>query len=130
MISIDEIHPGNWFIDKSDNNYCIISEVGLNIKAEKFNNKIYQPFLSNLNPIQITRDIISLAQFQIDDRLYKKALLSGESCLGAFTGQNKFSIWKGFFSTKKTVQFTHQLQNEFYSLTGEELEINLFGIKA
>lgn len=109
MIQASELRIGNW-VAKNGNWYQ------LNI------NNFIEYVTSNPEPIPLTPEILKKAGF-----VYSAAPITG--VIHYSKGDVKFIVRDGgysFYSWHKTsVKFVHQLQNLYFDLTGEELEVKL-----
>lgn len=126
MDSQKDIQPGNWFTDTTDNNFCIIRELTPFLKAERFQDSIYIIPLSRLEPIRITRDNLSVAKFQFAGDHFE--LMSNKNCILHPLGRKKFA-WVFDGEKISEIEFIHELQNSYQKSIGEELPLNLFGIR-
>ena len=77
---------------------------------------------SQIYPIPITEDILLKCGFK--DLGYGEFELGSYMCDGEYTDKDE---WEFCYLGKRlcTVYFTHQLQNLYFALTGEELTIKL-----
>ena len=128
MFSARELRPGNWLIDKVDNNLCIVRSIAPTLSVERFNNVFYHCTVSQLKEIPITEDLIFLCGFKPEVNEYIKKMGSGNYLYLTFVSPNEVSIWNNDIIGDQ-VEYIHQLQNAYFFLTGEELNPNLFGAK-
>jgi hypothetical protein len=134
MIQANELRIGNWFsyiskhgvwttaYDKVES----IHEKGINIYADSdYGCSIIEPDFTfdYIQPIPITPEIlekagfeVSIDEYEIFDYVY---LIHGMD--------KRFYLWFGIgeYPTETFIQYVHQLQNLYFALTGEELNIKL-----
>lgn len=122
MILPNELRIGNWLIDIKFGSYIRFkSFFGLcNVET---NPDLY-------NPIPLTPEILEKAGFKYDegmesyDLFTSSGLISIATDYSFFIGDNHLEC--GFAGGNKSlVKYLHQLQNLYFALTGEELQIDL-----
>lgn len=130
MIAANELRIGNWVSGNFPN--MIVQQIN------KYSVECYMPEsesddfcfeLEELHPIPLTPEILEKAGFDKDMRMDK---YFGEDIfwmeLYYVNGSLYFGSWidSGFNKlSMKPIQYIHQLQNLYWCLTGEELEIKL-----
>ena len=137
MIEAKELRIGNWIYDSEENNNFQVEEIK-NING--FHYTCYRKKsikALRVEGLTLTEDILLKCGFQYcGDRewIVKKILDNSEICFSLmeeFVTDN-FGIYKadddmnngGWFYPKKTL-YLHQVQNLYWCLCGEELEIKL-----
>jgi hypothetical protein len=126
MIELQDIRPGNWFIDKRDGNYCTIVQIGPPLKLQRFGNESYIGELWCLRPIEISSGALSVIGFRERPNDFVK-LVNGEE-------YRLFKVSIEYYRLKSATgkiihaQYVHELQNGFQDLSGDQLQFNLFGI--
>jgi len=92
------------------------------------------PFTKDIEPISLTPEILEKCGFENDDNLsirYSLRILDDyELVFGRFDFEpDRKGIWldcdDSFYSKDLKITYVHQLQNIYFALTGEELQINL-----
>lgn len=117
MIAANELRIGNWFLD-TDGDYQQVEELPAKLNA--FGNR--WEWIKHLQPIQLTPEILEKCGFTIHEGRksypfyrYKHLSLMGRSN-GFCINVNHIYVY---------IQSVHQLQNLYFCLTGQELEIKL-----
>lgn len=126
MIKANELRIGNWaeskgkFVQVNYMSYPMGDEQNRVVSFYP-NTKGHQDDhnnLNNLNPIPITSEILESCKVMYKhfaDRFYIR-IVSGGISIGQRTKGIKYL---------RNIKYVHQLQNIYFALTGEELEINL-----
>jgi hypothetical protein len=123
-LRIEELRIGNWIFEEGqdDNKPFQIFSIYHEVK----NNKVNGLPICLMRPIPLTEDILLKCGFVKQDgdlELYLKPML-----LSYDLKTNKMYLMAGQFAEcTDTVpcEYLHQLQNLYFALTGEELNINL-----
>lgn len=127
QIDIDTLRAGNWFVDKFEGNYCVIRQTIPRLVVDKFIGKPYNSSISRLKPIPIAENNLSLAGFKCVSPHYEKYLPNGGTAILVHTGDGEYSfLWNEEYIIN--IYYVHDLQNVYFSCTGEELSLNLCGI--
>lgn len=124
MIPSNELRIGNWVeqvIESDCGKYSIITAVGL-ITSDDI----------DANPIPITPEILEKAGFSQYEHSINKLNENGDG-IGFHLIDGKMSTSEGvtlfgyhdWIETNTQIKFVHQLQNLFFAVTGEELNIQL-----
>ena len=93
------------------------------VQYEKDNN-VYYCGIDELKPIELTEEILLKCGFDVNIDIYYLPKMNGYF-KKPFKEAEHF-LYKSNSSDKlSSVKHLHQLQNLYYALTGEELEINL-----
>jgi hypothetical protein len=126
MIKANELRIGNWVeIDYCYRQVTSISEEGINIA-------IYDDCViweDKIRGIPLTPDIFEKAGFEdiLGDRIWSKdgiELFHGSRFIEERDGYWACAYWQPTESETETkLQYIHQLQNLYFALTGEELDI-------
>ncbi len=129
----NELRIGNWVNgDDGPQNVAYLGEtIGLwnsiGGTAKYQHNPILSHDIDNLKPIPLTPEILEKSGFvfynnpnNTPSRIYKK---DSDFRLCKFYNQNHFILWN--YPYGKAIRYLHQLQNLYYALTGEELNIDL-----
>jgi len=128
LIQLDTLRRGNWLFDESDEHYCVFEEMsGLNIKLNRFGKTPYIGIHSFLKPIPITRGKLSVCGFRPENDKYYITTVAGKRISLRFVDNGIVQL---LFEKKESenISSVHELQNEYFFLTGEELKVNLIGI--
>lgn len=119
-----ELRIGNLVIDEYGDLRKIIS---IEKKVVEFEHGIRQ-YYKDITPVQITETNLRMFRFknEIPDSYQYGGVMSSE------IWHNKIHLWLTPFDcaifryqddVRKTIKYVHQLQNLYFALTGEELEI-------
>jgi len=103
------------------------------IKAKTIANIEHNPnhdlIVNNIEPIPLTPEILEKCGFERSDNLYSMYRLQILNEWTAFYINPKHSLCELSISKHgavvKTCKYVHQLQNLYFALTGDELEVNL-----
>ena len=125
MNSTQDLQRGNWLLDATDNNYCIVQSLTPFLMVERFQNDIYTAEILRLHPIPITTYRLSLAKFQPIDNYYE-ITVNGFHCVVVPLPDKVYAWWVNE-EFKKEIVYIHELQNSYLIDTGVMLSINLFG---
>lgn len=110
----NEFRIGNYVRTKSGN-IIKIDCVRKDFVDVFFNDKSFQPYSYNLlKPIELTEDVFNSISYVSSVHLY--------DCLKRFVIMVEEGDWN---FDLKDYPFLHQLQNLYFALKGQELEINL-----
>jgi hypothetical protein len=133
MIQANELRVGDW-VKRNDLDgvytvraVCIdrIHPIQL-IEHDNLKNVHYacQCTLSELEPIPLEEDMLIKSGFVFDGEYYEHLVLGSRFLI--YEGEN-IDEYRLHFTSRKFVSVTylHQLQNLFFFLTGQELNINL-----
>jgi hypothetical protein len=111
----------NW-----ENFFCIVKEIREDeIGVERFPGRIEFYKEEFLRPIELSRDYLSLAGFRQHENKFKKNFKN--ATLTISFNENGTFIFERENQELIPVRYVHQLQNIFFDLTNEQLEINLIG---
>jgi hypothetical protein len=130
-ISIDGLRIGNWVFyrrmtgDLDGNTYFIYNPV--QIYQELFGH----PFSTGITGIPITHEILELAGFELNtlemfgdiEPFYFHKKYSLHFHAGSFLIEDSNS--ESDSQSLHNILYLHQLQNDYFTITGNELEINL-----
>ena len=128
MMKANELRIGNW-VHEPVIGYCQIEVIEYNnCLVGDSSDTAYNILLTGLEPIPLTPEILIACGFP----------LAEHQRMGAIVYENnKFDIWLYKYDGKssytcscspdggKPIEYLHQLQNLYFALTGEELDINL-----
>lgn len=135
MIQANELRIGNWVYvlykefpldqDHYDKKACPVTRIRSNGFIEVAILTQHDYHVSKIEGIPLTPEILEKAGFEISDWLrtgvkniyYKEGM--GEFLTYEYDGCCVYQL------NKKVIQYVHQLQNLYFALTGEELEIDL-----
>lgn len=121
-IKAEDIMIGNYIRDRwSENGFFKVTEIR---KDKVFYGNCFKARYEDLVPIPLTEDILLNAGFEFDYKgfIYKEPIDGYRMRLRTGDGVFEYRLNTNY-SIK--IQYLHQLQNLFKSLTGNELEINL-----
>jgi hypothetical protein len=121
------LRRGNWIIDNSSGNFCVILEEEPNyLIVDGLIKGKYRMHFDYIKGIELTRVNISLCGFQSRDEYYERKTAMGEIVYLKFESNNRATIWKE--NDQQTgILYIHQLQNKFFLMTNEEISPNLVG---
>ena len=133
MIAANELRIGNWVnYDSDDTPFCVIEIAisGISVKNSEEETWIE---IDQFSPIPLSSEILEKCGFicenaNEDDRYYHLRLSNEKYCdLSFITGdKNGFMEVCLFpYETYFRYQYLHQIQNLYFTLTNEELKINL-----
>ena len=129
----NELRIGNWVeVYSDDGRYCLLHEVDL-IKEDgigigyDFDAKYSW---EEITPIPLTEEILLKAGFHKEHEFQDFYIFSESNWCFTNTGDNLFYIRDNTdladeFGICKKIDYVHQLQNLYFALTGEELNIEL-----
>ena len=126
-----ELRIGNWvFCDEINNFYpggFIQVEEILSDGIERSHGGLTVYELDQIHPIPLTPEILEKAGFTFYDnpnktpsRIYK---IGSDFRICKCYNQDHFTLWD--YPYGKSIRYLHQLQNLYFALTGEELNIEL-----
>ena len=124
MIKPNELRLLNWV--KYDNRYFQIHSIAYvfpTLNTDEFGIGVVD--YNNIQPVELTPDILEAAGFTNGIKTIETSFLETEFYVDLMDGDagfNKHGLW---FPCK----YLHQLQNLYYCLTGEELQIDLTKIE-
>lgn len=114
-INANEVRIGNWLKRDSQPN-------GFHVDSQSF--FIIEQHPNWYEPIPISEDILMACGFEKDNhRKYSTAYLKNKIRIRHLKGDNKF-VLNRYGSVYLSIHTLHQLQNLFFALTGEELQID------
>lgn len=128
MIDRRELRIGNWVGTVYNVPYIKITEIknhvvcGVNCKGVSY---------PSLKPIPLTEEILLKCGFVKDETDQDKNIISGNICDYILESDNGGNYFLGVNHGENTLYFSwdikylHQLQNLYYALMGEELEVKL-----
>ena len=113
----NEFRKGNLFRDRITGKWVAVNESEANIPATLLNKEMY-PLKDGrqMVPIPITLEI-----FEMCDKIQLEKV---EGLLMVFVDNPTRLWWLGVEKTKQQIKTLHELQNWYYSETGEELKVN------
>lgn len=111
MINPEELRIGNWFT--KDGEYHNVGHIQKNFYNICVNN--YGP--ENIDPIPLTPEILEAVRFENEKELYLGLDLQRRYRLFLCDGEHTIPL--------REVKYLHELQNQYYALTGKELEVKL-----
>lgn len=126
MIQANEARRGNWVLfDNRHFKIDVISEEFPTLDTTEFGIGVVN--WNNIQPIPLTEEILLKCGFVLGMRLedfvkgkYRFVEIKGGITYGEFSESGVF-----YFNTKTKIQYLHQLQNLYFALTGQELEVNI-----
>jgi hypothetical protein len=127
MLRVTELRPGNWLIDNADGNLCTIVTTTPVLIVERFQDLRYECSIGQLQPIFLSTDLITACGFHLgDNNNYEREASPGRAVYLSFRDAVSLEVW--IPNTEPVaVEYVHQLQNLYYNLTGQLLNINLYG---
>lgn len=135
MVRVEELRVGNFL--KSHSNIIEVTAIGkdrADLILRQPNTAVNWSMLySDLQPIQLTEEILLKLGFEVKSNAGVKYISFGrinksyEVYLPIVNNILCLSIWqnKMFLDLGTRIKYLHQLQNLYFALTGQELEINL-----
>lgn len=124
MINANELRVGNYVVFSEDRTIfkvIEISEKGLGIENKQ---EITWIEMETFEPIPLTEEILLKCGFKCSRGESFQLMLNDWTNLYYNCGYFEISVNKHAFSLNH-IQYLHQLQNIYHSLTNKELEINL-----
>lgn len=134
MIQANELRIGNWILTETGNPKQVHSIIGDRFNIDSLDGKDYGFPLTEMNGIPLTPEILEKAggcyqdkgngfkifRFDKDD----EEILSIQATHNGFDAVKNTDeyYWTGLCGS---INYLHQLQNLYFTLTGTELEINL-----
>lgn len=127
QISLNDFQVGNWVVYLPEGNYCIIKSLSPDLILEG----VLENYLTQIecvDKIKITEYKLQVLGFTVQyPRFIKKynneiQVLLRPISLGVYTlykNEEEFS----------NVKYIHQVQNDYYNITGEKLIGNLYGVR-
>jgi len=133
MIKINELRVGNWVEDWIDKRNCIIQRpIDLEDFCMMFN---YGNHPLPFKPIPLTEEVLLKCGFVKDDfngsiwkdlqTHYLEFMIMPDGCYPIYASIPEFSSEPEPRVSLNRIQYVHQLQNLYFALTGEELEVKL-----
>jgi hypothetical protein len=123
MIKRNELRIGNYVMDNVSGEWMIVDEIGENVGAIVINRDKYPlPEGWNMGYIPLTPEILERCGFEQNSPVYGDYYNNGDIFI--FKEKDGFMLFDEG-SIGNPFNYLHQLQNLFFALTGEELEINL-----
>lgn len=123
MISANELRIGNWIYDKQKDQYVELTgivETNQEIWVSYANgSSIYKTTIWNVEPIPLTEEILLKCGFELNK---EKTLFETDSC-GIRLMNISNLYFKANFPIKSDIVHLHQLQNLFFALIGQELQV-------
>lgn len=120
MINSNELRIGN-YVKLFDTNDCykihLVSKKSVQIESGLIGGEVFK--LDNLHPIPLTEEILLKCGFELIKGWYVKGKIE------------LFNINNNYFTTPSKgiisvdIIYLHQLQNLYFALTGQELQVNL-----
>ncbi len=125
--NFDEFQVGNWVIYLPEGNYCTIESFSTNLQL-KGGIKNFSGTIKCIDKIKITPDKLQVCGFDIQHPKFIKKF-NDKICITLVF--HIFGVYKLFKNDKEIceVQYIHQVQNAYYTFTGEMFIGNLYGVK-
>lgn len=122
-----EFQLGNWVIYHPEGNYCTIKSLSPIITLEGAL-KNYHCTIDQIGKIKITEYKLQVCGFTVRFPKYIKQINDNFFIALAFSS---FGIYKLYLNDDELckIQYIHQVQNAYHTITGEFLPGNLFGVK-
>jgi hypothetical protein len=126
-ITASELRIGNWvelnyYRDKPEN--VIVQQIAANqlwVRGVDFNISL---FLNNFSPIPLTPEILKTCGFEWEIYGHNGEMDVASCDLGKISISDEMVVWANHEEVEH-IKYLHQLQNLYFALTGNELEINL-----
>lgn len=129
MINAKEFRIGNYARDEVSKEWMVVDEIGANVGAVLVNRDKYPlPDGWQMEYIPLTPEIFDKAGFSISLGGYKKLGFKLSLFHNGYKGADPDSFICQYNKTEEefcTIKYLHQLQNLYFALTGEELNIQL-----
>lgn len=122
-INIREVRIDNWIMQRFPN------KTPIQVMSINFVNQFGEAVIngweeSEFEGIPLSSDILEKCGFGIEVIHYRYDFADG--CYLLWVKDSEFQIcYRGIYATAAPGKFVHQLQNLYFSLTGEELTVNL-----
>lgn len=125
--NFNEFQVGNWVIYLPEGNYCTIKSFSPNFELKGAIQDFSGP-IERIGKIKITPDKLQVCGFKIQHPKFIKKF-NDKICIAlAFSSSEVIKLFKNDKEICK-VQFIHEVQNAYYTFTGELLVGNLYGVK-
>jgi hypothetical protein len=116
MINMYELRLGNWLL-QDGTNYINVGIIQKNFYATAINERN----ITRFEPVPLTPEILEKCGFERLDRFFEK-----DEIILLLVGGDTILYYYSTKSDKRTeIQYLHQLQNLYFALVGEELNIEL-----
>lgn len=119
MVKSSELRIGNWLNKK----YGVTHNVDVQITLPDISSIHHRGVLSEFSGIELTEEWLLKFGFEFDNVAWWK----GRTML-SFTKIGNWAVWYGTLTHGRidecNINYVHQLQNLYFALTGEELQIN------
>jgi len=126
MINPNELRIGNLLMTRSEEPEIISVDLIDSIESTICGNGLNNVQLSHLSPIQLTPEILENCGFnRLTEKSYngyKASIYSRSDIAMSFYLDDGILTW-GLFPPLK-IQYLHQFQNLYFSLTGKELDVS------
>jgi hypothetical protein len=109
-----ELRIGNWVLDGHD--------------YERVNYRMIEMIVKNeaeFDPIKLTEEILLKSCVRQDVKKFLFKVLDGYNWVEERNGEYLWFINRFDFHLKAPLKYVHQLQNLYFALTGEELNVEL-----
>lgn len=127
MLFYRDIRIGNLFLYKPDLYYCVLQKKSDLLTIGGFQKKT-QCHISDLEPIPISTDILSVCGFRPTSTVYTKTVNTDLVLTFRF---NHDGIHELYHTPANIihVSYVHDLQNAYFDISGDDLNPNLIGVK-
>lgn len=133
MIITKDLRQGNWVYPNEENAtpykvFGIINDEMIDFGLSGFNGRV-QILASELEPIPITKEILMNAGFKKEkgksdyEWIYNKTIIEELIDISVAKDGDEIHVFLFSGDCLRHIKNVHQLQNLFYSITGNELEI-------
>ena len=125
-LKAQDLRVDNWVVFEPDGGEFIVSSIDVHNEPNTINGLN----IDDLKPIPLTEDILlkcgfinkgSLYCLMVNDRIIG---IGYDGSFGLYNGEHAFSVGSSFNNNHR-IKHLHQLQNLFFALTGEELNVKL-----
>jgi hypothetical protein len=128
MIKVNELRVGNLVVYKQDNDELPV------LKIDGDSKKIFIDLLLGLNmevdeqdidPIPLTSELLERCGFNKGNKYGLRNFWDGpgDICLADIDKENAYRLYGSEWTIGQNIKYLHHLQNLYYALTGEELQI-------
>jgi hypothetical protein len=122
-----DLRIGNWVIFRPEGNYCSIESFDSQILLKGVL-KMHNTTKEQLDKIEITEDKLQVCGFQVQYPLIIKKTSNEIVVKLRFVANRNYKLYKDEDDFCE-VRYIHELQNVFKDITGELLEVNLYGVQ-
>jgi len=122
-IAANELRIGNW-VSYGDNKFKKV-DFGVLIEIHQQSLATHNDYGIRIQPIPLTSEILEKCGFIKNDIDVYSTIEINDFEIQENENVFRFSVNDGEYNLGKEIKFVHQLQNLYFALTGEELNIDI-----